>query len=99
MRGSPKLVGAALGLILLSCTRPDGDTALAPEEASTPAAGVFVDITDESGVSFVHPSDPIGACWLPDQLGSGGTVVDSDGGGDLDLYLVQTGLVSEQQDA
>jgi len=94
---SVRLSAYGLGIALLfgSCARPvENSSPAAPEDSSPAAPEIFTDFTDESGVSFVHLSDPLGDFWLPEQIGSGGSVFDFDNDGDMDIYLVQTGLLS-----
>lgn len=90
--------GLGVALLLGACARPVEESPPAPEDSSSAKPEIFTDITDESGVSFVHISDPMGNFWLPEQIGAGGTVLDFDSDGDMDLYLVQTGLLSPTQE-
>ncbi len=58
---------------------------------TTAAAGAwFEDITDRSGVKFVHATGT--NCFMPDQVGSGVVLFDFDRDGRLDLYCVQNGI-------
>lgn len=64
--------------------------AVAAALSSTPPAadGVFVDITTQAGVRFVHTSGAFGKKYLPETLGSGVVVLDADADGAPDmLYL------------
>jgi hypothetical protein len=54
-----------------------------------PEAPLFVDVTEASGLDFVHVNGMAGAFYMPENLGSGGALIDYDGDGDLDVYLVQ----------
>lgn len=93
MRGL--LAGGTLGaaLLLAGC-----DRSVPPTGASVPAAAApdstrgrpwFQEITSDSGVEFVHRA---GTRYdMPDQVGSGVALLDADGDGRLDLYLVQNG--------
>ena len=60
-----------LGVVLLfgACTRPAEDSPPTPEDPSSTTPEIFSDITEDSGVSFVHVSDPLGNFWLPEQIG------------------------------
>jgi hypothetical protein len=91
-----KLTVCGLAMVLLTnaCAQPAKNVPPASEDPSSSLTESFTDITDESGVSFVHVADPIGNFWLPEQMGSGGAALDFDNDGDMDLYLVQTGLLS-----
>ncbi len=50
----------------------------------------FVDITKESGLSFVHTNAAMGEKLLPETMGSGVAFFDYDGDGDQDLFLVNS---------
>ncbi|PPR22928.1 MAG: Homoserine dehydrogenase, partial [Alphaproteobacteria bacterium MarineAlpha10_Bin3] len=50
--------------------------------------GDFVDLRESAGVDFVHFSDSSPEKLLPEAMGGGLAVFDSDADGDLDLYFV-----------
>ncbi|MGD2115365.1 MAG: VCBS repeat-containing protein, partial [Acidobacteriota bacterium] len=54
-----------------------------------PDGPLFVDVTEASGLEFHHFNGMAGAFYMPENLGSGGALIDYDGDGDLDVYLVQ----------
>jgi hypothetical protein len=54
---------------------------------------LFEDDTARSRITFVHDTGATGRRYLPETMGSGGCVLDADGDGLLDLYLVQAGPV------
>ena len=54
----------------------------------SPAEAEFVDVHESAGVSFVHFSDQGPDKLLPEAMGGGLAVFDSDADGDIDLYFV-----------
>ena len=55
------------------------------------AAPRFTDVTDKAGIDFVHITGASGKHYLPETMGAGGAVLDFDGDGWMDLFLVQSG--------
>ncbi len=51
--------------------------------------GLFVDVTDSAGLAFHHFNGMSGELYFPEMMGSGVGLLDYDGDGDLDVYLVQ----------
>ena len=62
---------------------------------SKPAAGShdqwFADVTESSGINFVHQSGATGKYLMLEQIGSGAALFDYDNDGRLDIYLIQNG--------
>ena len=84
-----------LWFVLASCD-PDS-----PQRHATEATETLADVlwfTDEAsrwGVDFVHQSGADGRYLLPEIMAGGVALLDVDGDGDLDLYLVQSGRLDE----
>ena len=55
------------------------------------ADGQFVDATDESGLDFTHWSGMVGELWTLEIIGAGVGILDYDGDGRMDVWLVQGG--------
>ena len=55
----------------------------------------FVDVTAELGIAFIHRNGISAEKYLPETYGSGIAWFDSDGDGDFDLYLVNSGDLLE----
>ena len=49
----------------------------------------FDDITERSGLNFMHDVGPVGNYFMPESVGSGLALIDYDNDGRLDLYFVQ----------
>lgn len=64
-----------------------------PAEAWTPDDPPFEDVTDESGLDFEHFNGMSGEMYYPEIVGSGAALLDYDGDGDLDVYLIQGSLL------
>src|SRR5207253_9103658 len=64
--------------VLLSCSRPDG-----------PPGPRFREAAAETGLHFRHFTGATGQYYLPEIMGSGVALLDYDGDGDLDVFLVE----------
>ncbi len=60
----------------------------APVVEDVRAAVVFVDATREAGIAFDLDRSVAGDYYMPDSMGTGCGLLDYDGDGDLDVYLV-----------
>ncbi len=67
----------------------------APAEAPQP---VFVERSAELGLDFVHFNGMTGRLYYAENMGSGVALIDYDGDGDLDVYLVQGDLLEPGRD-
>jgi hypothetical protein len=66
----------------------------ASEDANQPTAGpevYFRDVTVAAALDFEHVNGASTRKYLPEIMGAGGSVLDFDGDGWMDLYLVQSG--------
>ncbi len=59
------------------------------EEAVTPSV-VFTDVTEVSGIDFVHENGAHGGKFLPETMGGGSAFLDHDQDGDADLLFVNS---------
>lgn len=72
----------------MGCRPAPSDMNGAPSAA---APGIFTDITDRAGIDFVHQLADGELSNIMESDGAGGTVLDYDGDGLMDLYFVNSG--------
>lgn len=73
--------------------KSDFSASAAPASASIVSGVWFADETDCVGLDFVHDNGGTGRRYMPEIMGSGGSALDYDGDGWVDLYFVQSGRV------
>ncbi len=99
MRRRPISFGVVLvGLVACGPPEPstDRDGGAAGDQsagAEVSSEGLLVDRTEGSGLDFIHDNGATPEKYLPEIMGSGGSVLDYDGDGLFDLYFVQSGPV------
>ena len=87
-RGGCRLlqVLALLGAVW-TCGRPPAGEGV-PAAAPPQGTAWLVDVTDAYGLDFVHETGGVGDLHLPEIMGSGAALLDIEGDGDLDVYLI-----------
>jgi hypothetical protein len=85
----PRVHVAAGAMMLFAWCVAPGEGRLALGEA------VFLESATAAGLSFTHVSGATGQYYIAEQMGSGVSLFDYDGDGDLDVFLVQGGRFEE----
>ncbi|MBT8111994.1 MAG: CRTAC1 family protein [Gammaproteobacteria bacterium] len=69
----------------------DTDKTAAPENATVDTNNYFRDVAAAAELDFVHVNGASSRKYLPEIMGAGGSVLDYDNDGWMDIYLVQSG--------
>jgi hypothetical protein len=92
------LAGGSLYLFVLRAPASNNRVAIPNPEppkpadltSATPPDVRFVDVTDESGIRFVHTNGSFGLKLLPETMGAGCAFIDFDNDGDQDLLFANS---------
>ena len=63
------------------------------------AAPGFAEVAEQAGLDFAHVNGMVGERWIVETVGAGVGVLDFDGDGRLDIWLVQGGPLAERSAA
>lgn len=92
--GPPRLLLILPLLCLPGCTgKSDSVPAGGSQEAGTTSPPWFVELPEDSGIRFSHQINDKRRYFMPETIGGGVALIDHDGDGDLDIYLVQGGVI------
>jgi hypothetical protein len=84
----------ALLLCLLGCDKSDPVASIATEAVDL-APPWFEEVSQASGLAFRHDSGHEDRFLFAEIIGGGAAVLDVDGDGDLDIYLIQSGNLQQ----
>jgi len=95
-RKKMKCTWVVAALVLAACSDHEEPVAgsvsvPAPVPPAAAEAVYFRDVAGTAGPAFVHVNGASPRKYLPEIMGSGGSVLDYDGDGWMDVYLVQSG--------
>ncbi len=93
----PGVAAVLLSIAWLGCNvskRDQSDRMSVHGDEHVSSSFRLVDVAEAVGVSATYTSTSDGDLYLPRIMGGGGAVLDVDNDGDLDLFLVQAGVLS-----
>jgi enediyne biosynthesis protein E4 len=89
--------GLSTGVLLLAAACGPEPSPETPAPATSPRVA-FVDRASQAGLDFVHDNGMSGRFYIAEVTAGGCGLLDYDGDGDLDVYLVQGGSLGPPED-